>query len=137
MEGKFEGMPEAFIHVPVVRTAALTSHIFKNFTRFDLPNRRSAPQPKPASHPFLAFQPRRLDEQAADWFAAGAFRFSQGSQFGELRTMLYIIRLEIYCCLNVTEIGIVAWPRRTDVASGKKVTVPQPKDERFYWLTSD
>ena len=137
MEGTFEGMPEAFIHVPVVRTAALTSHIFKNFTRFDLPNRRSAPQPKPASHPFLAFQPRRLDEQSGRLVRCRGPCDFLGIAVGEFWMMLYVIRLEIYCCLNVTEIGIVAWPRCTDVASGKKVTVPEPEDERFYRLTSD
>jgi hypothetical protein len=66
-----------------------------------------------------------------------ALRFSQGPQFGELRMMVYVMSLEIYFCLHVAEISIVAWSRRTDVASGKKVTVPQAKDERFHWLTSD
>ena len=36
--------------------------------------------------------------------------------------MLYVMCLEIYCCLSVTEIGIVAWSHRTDVAPGKEVT---------------
>ena len=43
-----------------------------------------------------------------------------GWQFGEFRMTLYVMRLEIYCRLGVTEIGIVAWSGRTDVASGKK-----------------
>ena len=52
--------------------------------------------------------------------------------------ILYVmICLEIDCCLGVTEIGIVACSRRTDVTAGKEVTVSQPKDERFYWLTGD
>ena len=45
--------------------------------------------------------------------------------------------LEIQGRLDVTEVGIVAWSRRTDVASGKEVTVPRPKDEKFYGLISD
>src|SRR5262245_19029975 len=91
-------------------------------------------------HPFdlpkVEIQPRRLDEQSGLWLAAEPLRFSQGPQFGELRMMLRAICLEIYCCLSVAEIGIVAWSRRTDVPSGKEVTVSHPNDERFYWLES-
>ena len=54
----------------------------------------------------------------------------------EIRMMLYVMRLEIYCRLSVPEIGIVACSRRTDVASGKEVTVSHPNDERFHWLKS-
>jgi hypothetical protein len=50
----------------------------------------------------------------------GPFRFSQGSQFGKLQMMLYVMCLEIYCGLSVAEIGIVACASRTDVASGKE-----------------
>jgi hypothetical protein len=88
-------------------------------------------------HPFLAFQPRRLDKQSGRLVRCRGPLDFLGIAVGEFWMMLYVIRLEIYCCLNVTEIGIVAWPRRTDVVSGKEVTVPHQKDERFYWLTSD
>ena len=44
--------------------------------------------------------------------------------------MLSVMCLEIYCCLSVAEIGIVAWSCRTDVASGKEVFVSESEDEK-------
>jgi hypothetical protein len=109
------------------------------FARFDLPNCSSvAGTESGILTRFQHSQQRRLDEaERRIGSLLGPFRFSQGSQFGELRMMLDMMRLEIYCCLDVTEVGIVAWSRRTDVASGKEVTVPRPKDEKFYGLISD
>jgi hypothetical protein len=88
--------------------------------------------------PFSAFPQGRLNEQSGVLVRCwDHFDFSLGSHFGELRMMLYMMRLEVYRCLNVTEVGIVAWSRRTDVASGKEVTVPRPKDEKFHGLIRD
>ncbi len=110
----------------------------KIFARFDSLKWRSIPAAKTGIlNRFQHSNRGAWMSRAADGSLLERFRFSQGSQFGELRMMLYVMRLEIYCCLSVAEIGIVAWSCRTDVASRKEVTVSQPKDERFYWLTGD
>src|SRR5437870_4015390 len=104
----------------------------KSLRAFDLPNWSSVPVAK--SSRASPFQPRRLDSQSGLRSAWTISVFSAIGGFGELRMMLYAVCLEIYCCLSVAEIGIVACSSRTDVASRKEMTVSHPNDERFYWL---
>jgi len=104
----------------------MEAKISKTFARFDPPNWRSVAVARTGILTRLHHSNRDAWMRSAAYGSlVEALRFSQGSQFGERLMMLYATSLEIYCCLGVTEIGIVAWSRHTDVTSGKEVTVPQ------------
>src|SRR5262245_49761475 len=104
----------------------------KIFARFDSLNRPIGTRSNKRPHCRSAFQPRHSDAQSDLGFAAANTSILAEIEFCDLRLMLSVMYLEIYCCLSVAEIGIVAWSCRTDVASGKEVSVSESEDEKSY-----